>query len=108
MSIVTMTNAAAARLSTMNQRSPNQFIRLSTKASGCSGYKYLLDLVDKVGAHDECVKHEDATIYVDPASLMHVLGTRIDWVDTGLERKFVFENPMAVSHCGCGESFSVG
>ena len=39
-------------------------------------------------------------------SLMHVLGTTIDWEDNIMGKKFVFKNPNASSQCGCGKSFS--
>lgn len=47
-------------------------------------------------------------VYVEPGALMHIIGTRMHWKDTDLVSEFVFENPNATGHCGCGESFSVG
>jgi Fe-S cluster assembly iron-binding protein IscA len=46
-------------------------------------------------------------VYIDPRALMHIIGTRMDYVDTDLASEFVFENPNAKGTCGCGESFNV-
>jgi iron-sulfur cluster assembly protein len=46
-------------------------------------------------------------VYVDPASLAAIDGTRIDLVRSGLNESFRFENPNVSGECGCGESFTV-
>lgn len=38
---------------------------------------------------------------------MHIVGTRMDWVNNDLVSEFVFENPNAKGVCGCGESFNI-
>ena len=37
---------------------------------------------------------------------MHVWGTTIDWRKDIMGETFHFENPEAVSKCGCGTSFT--
>ena len=39
-------------------------------------------------------------------SLIHLLGTEIDWKKDIMGESFHFNNPMAKSKCGCGTSFS--
>jgi iron-sulfur cluster assembly protein len=46
-------------------------------------------------------------VIIDPAALMHVIGTKMDFVSDKLRSEFVFENPNAKGECGCGESFNV-
>ena len=46
-------------------------------------------------------------IFIDPASVMFLLGTQMDYVEDKLQSGFVFKNPNEKSRCGCGESFSV-
>ena len=55
---------------------------------------------------DEIVKVDDYEIHVCNSSLMHLLGTKIDWKEDIMGQGFHFENPMAQSKCGCGTSFS--
>jgi len=44
---------------------------------------------------------------VDKKSLPLMDGTTLDYQRKGLNWEFVFNNPKATYHCGCGESFTV-
>ena len=46
------------------------------------------------------------SIHVCGKSLMHILGTEIDWQNDIMGQTFKFNNPMAASSCGCGTSFN--
>lgn len=107
MDVISLTNAAVDRVKKMCELTPGKVVRLSTAKGGCAAYKYVFDFADAPGAHDEKASRDGATVYVDPLSLMSVFGTVVDFQDDGVEAKFVFNNPMEVSRCGCGESFSV-
>jgi iron-sulfur cluster assembly protein len=45
-------------------------------------------------------------IHICGKSLMHVVGTHIDWEKDIMGESFKFDNPMAKSSCGCGTSFT--
>lgn len=45
-------------------------------------------------------------VFVGSRALLHVIGTEMDYVEDDLQAGFVFNNPMAKSTCGCGESFT--
>lgn len=47
-------------------------------------------------------------ILIEPNALMHIVGTRMDYVEDRLKSEFVFQNPNAKGECGCGESFTTG
>ncbi len=82
-------------------------IRLSVKPSGCSGYMYILDLVDTGQNDDLQMQVDDVMLLIDKASLPILSGTEIDYVKEGINRQVKFINPNATSECGCGESFTV-
>jgi iron-sulfur cluster assembly accessory protein len=85
-----------------------QAVRLSVKESGCTGFKYVVDLVLEPGAQD--VRYPlapDLELLIDRDSLNVVSGTQIDYVTEGVNRQLKFLNPNAKDYCGCGESFSV-
>ncbi|MBT3628768.1 MAG: iron-sulfur cluster assembly accessory protein, partial [Rhodospirillaceae bacterium] len=44
---------------------------------------------------------------VDPAAIMFLIGTELDFKEEKLSSGFVFNNPNVTSTCGCGESFTV-
>lgn len=82
-------------------------VRLSVKPSGCSGYMYILDLVNADSGEDLKMQVDDVTFLIDKGSLPILSGTEIDYVKEGINRQVKFINPNATSECGCGESFTV-
>ncbi len=85
-----------------------QAVRLSVKQSGCTGYMYVVDLVQHAQADDLHLPLADGLeLLIDQGSLPVVTGTEIDYVTEGLNRQLRFLNPNAKDFCGCGESFSV-
>ena len=83
-------------------------LRVGIVKSGCSGWAYLVDLVQEPAEDDMAFPMDDElTIYVDPKSYAAVRGTQIDYIRDGISKRLHFENPNVTSACGCGESFSV-
>lgn len=83
-------------------------IRLSVKQSGCTGWMYVVDLVETGAANDLHVPlSEGVDLLIDPSALAVVGGTEIDYVTEGVNRQLKFNNPRVKDYCGCGESFSV-
>ena len=105
---VTMTEAALKHFAKALEGNVGQMVRLSTRESGCTGYAYVLDLVDDSMA-DDVVLHpgESVTLAVAPDALAILRGTEIDYVAEGVNSVVKFNNPNVVAECGCGESFSV-
>ncbi|KAF2282641.1 hypothetical protein GH714_043447 [Hevea brasiliensis] len=60
---------------------------------------------DEKGKFDELVEEKGVNILIDPKALMHVIGTKMDFVDDKLRSEFIFINPNSKGQCGCGESF---
>lgn len=91
----------------LEERGGGLGIRVIVQSSECSGMAYRLVFVDVAEENDEVFESHGATIYVDPKSLAWLEGTVIDFVQTGEESGFAFNNPNVSSQCGCGESFYV-
>ncbi|MDO1528028.1 iron-sulfur cluster assembly accessory protein [Fulvimonas sp. R45] len=106
---ITITPAASQRMRQFLERDPAAAgIRFGVKRTGCSGFGYVVDLADSVGADDRLVEVDGVPVVVDSKSLPLVDGTVIDFRRQGLNAGFVFHNPNATGECGCGESFTVG
>ena len=84
------------------------YLRVAVKGGGCSGFSYMLDLVDDTERtdNDEEQESQGVKILIDNRSLLYLDGTQIDFKDEVMQRGFVFKNPNATSSCGCGSSFS--
>ena len=68
-----------------------QAVRLSVKESGCTGFKYVVDLVSEPDEQDlRYPLAQDLVLLVDRASLGVVTGTRIDYVTEGVNRQLKF------------------
>ncbi|WRX24754.1 FeS cluster biogenesis - like 3 [Theobroma cacao] len=62
-------------------------------------------LTEEKGKFDELIEDKGVRILIDPKALMHVIGTKMDFVDDKLRSEFIFINPNSKGLCGCGESF---
>ena len=91
----------------LEERGGGLGIRIIVQSSECSGMAYRLVFVDAPEDNDEVFESHGAKIYVDPKSLAWLEGTVVDFVQTGEESGFAFNNPNVSSQCGCGESFYV-
>jgi iron-sulfur cluster assembly accessory protein len=56
---------------------------------------------------DEEIDSDGVKMLIDAGAIMHVLGTKMDYVEDDVRSEFVFVNPNAQGTCGCGESFSI-
>jgi iron-sulfur cluster assembly protein len=104
-----LTPAAEARIAELMGRAPEGAVgvKLSTPRRGCSGLAYSVDYVTEEKPFDERIETPGGTFYVDGASILYLIGSRMDWKEDDFTAGFVFENPNAKGMCGCGESFTV-
>ncbi len=105
---VSVTDTARRHFLQQCQQAGHAAVYLSLKESGCTGYMYVLDLVDEAPEHSLAVRLDgDVRLYIARAALPYLQGTVIDYVRNGLNRELQFQNPNAGDYCGCGESFSI-
>jgi iron-sulfur cluster assembly accessory protein len=103
-----MTANAARRIREIAaQEPPETALRVSVEGGGCSGFQYKFDLVQAREADDIAIERDGATVLVDPISLEYMGGSVIDYVDDLIGAQFKIKNPLAVTSCGCGTSFTV-
>ena len=107
--VVSLTDAAAARLKEIMTAAEEGFIgvRVGVKNAGCAGMEYTMDYVAEKGEHDEVVEDQGVTIFIDPAAILFLLGSTVDYQVDKLAAKFVFDNPNQTDACGCGESVTI-
>ena len=99
--------AAARRLTKVLAASPGAALRISVNGGGCSGFQYAFE-IDANRADDDFVATRDGvSVVVDPSSLEMMRGSELDFVDDLMGQAFKVKNPNAVASCGCGVSFSI-
>ncbi len=105
---ISLTTAAADRVRTfLSRRGHGLGLRLGVKKTGCSGFAYVVNYADDIGANDLVFEDNGVKVIVDRDSLGYIDGTQVDFVKQGLNEAFRFRNPNVKGECGCGESFTV-
>lgn len=106
--VVTLTNAAAERVRALMAGNPNALgLRIGIKKGGCAGMEYTMTVAETKEPHDEVVEDEGAVLLIEPAAIMYLLGTEMDYKTDVLASQFVFNNPNQQGACGCGESVNL-
>lgn len=105
---LTVTEAAQEHFRKQLADEADKAIRLSVKESGCTGYKYVIDIVEQEEGGDVALTLDNGVkLFVAPDAMGMMRGTQIDYTREGLNRTLKFINPNVADECGCGESFSV-
>ena len=81
-------------------------LRVAVAAGGCSGFEYRLEFEGNPDEQQDFVKEfHGVRVTVDKKSAEILGATEIDFKEDLMSRSFVFNNPLAVRTCGCGNSF---
>lgn len=106
--VMTLTDAAADRVRQIVAQRPGVVgLRIGVKKGGCAGMEYALTWAEERGKFDEVVEEKGVKILIDPAAILYLLGTEMDYKVDKLASQFVFNNPNQTSACGCGESVNL-
>jgi iron-sulfur cluster assembly protein len=106
--VMTLSDAAAARVSALIAGKPGvKALKIGVKKGGCAGMEYTMTWAEEIGKFDEIVEDKGAVVLIDPAAIMYLIGTEMDYKTDKLSSQFVFNNPNQKSACGCGESVNL-
>jgi len=107
--VVTLTDAAAARMQEIMDGADEKFIgvRIGVKNGGCAGMEYEMSYATEAKPLEEVVEENGVKVLIDPKAILFLIGTEIDFVADKLSQRFVFRNPNQTDACGCGESVTI-
>ena len=108
--MIQVSDSAARQVHFLRERdklTKDDFLRVSVKEGGCSGFSYKLDFDKLKNGNDKMFNPNGVELIVDSKSLLYLMGMTLNF-DGGLNGKgFTFSNPNASKTCGCGFSFNV-
>lgn len=107
--VMTFTDNAASKVQSLITEEGNDKLKLRVYVTGggCSGFQYGFAFEEDIKEDDTIIENKGASLVVDPLSYQYLVGSRIDYVE-GLEgSRFIVDNPLATTTCGCGASFSI-
>lgn len=104
-----LTEAAARKVTNLvtEEGNPKLKLRVYVTGGGCSGFQYGFSFDEAVNEDDTVISNAGADLLVDALSIQYLAGAKVDYVEGLQGSRFVVENPMATTTCGCGMSFSV-
>lgn len=107
--MIRITDAAADRVRALMARSaePVAGLRVGVSQRGCSGMSYVVEYAAAQRPLEEVIEDKGVKLFIDPAAVMFLIGTELDYTEDKLQSGFVFRNPNEKGRCGCGESFRV-
>ena len=106
--MVSVTDSAAVKLKgIMGEKELEGYaLRVFVQGGGCGGMQYGMTFDNQPREGDQVFEASHGMkVYVDPNSMDHMDGSKIDYLDDLVGGGFHIENPKAVSSCGCGSSF---
>lgn len=106
---IMFTDSAARKVQALVDDEGNEHLKLRVYVTGggCSGFQYGFTFDDTVAEDDTIIERKGVGMLVDSLSYQYLVGSTVDYTE-GLEgSKFIVNNPLATSTCGCGSSFSI-
>ena len=105
---ITMTDFAIQKVSQImkKRQAPDQYLMISLKSGGCSGFMYSYDFISEPNDRDKVFDFGEVKICIDIKSYLFLNGMEIDYEEDLLKSGLVFNAPQAQRSCGCGESIS--
>lgn len=92
-----VTAAATAQIKRILEQEAlsEQAVKVAIAERSATGFQYQLEFVDRADKRegDLVLEHEELVFFVDGASVDALVGTTLDYVDTGFSAGFKFDNP---------------
>ena len=107
--IIKLSDNAASRIKEImsGAQKDSLGVRVSIKSGGCAGMSYVMEYSKEINPNDEVVEDKGVKVFIDPAAVMYLLGTEMDYKKEEFSSSFVFNHPNETARCGCGESFKI-
>ena len=106
--IIKLSDKAAERIKSILLKDKTSLgVRIGVKSGGCAGMSYVMEYAKSQNPNDELIEDKGVKVFIDPAAMIYLIGTEMDYKEEEFSSSFVFNNPNETERCGCGESFKV-
>ena len=107
--IIKLSDNAVNRIKEIMSKAENSTIgvRVGVKSGGCAGMSYIMEYAKDIRPNEEIIEDKGVKVFIDPAAIIYLLGTEMDYKQEKFSSQFVFKNPNETERCGCGESFKI-
>lgn len=96
------------RLALVKRNTPDAALRVGIRGGLCSGFGYVLEFCDDSPREKDLVfQFNNVKVFIDKKSIIYLNGAELDWEKKLMSQGFKFNNPNAISSCGCDKSFDV-
>ena len=108
MSII-ITDLAREYIGKLLNKYPDVVLVVGYDSTGCSGHKYTFSLCSesKIPENVESIDVPNGRVIVSPESIEGLSNATLDLHVDGFDQYLVWDNPSAISSCGCGDSFQL-
>ena len=105
--VIKLSDNAAIRIKNIMSKAKKSVVgvRGEVKSGGCAGMSYVMEYAEDVKPNEEVIEDKGVKVIVDPAAIIYLLGTEMDYREENFSSQFVFKNPNETERCGCSESF---
>ena len=107
--VIKLSDSAADRIKEIISKAEKETlgVRVGVKSGGCAGMEYVLEYAKNINPGDEVIEEKGVKVFIDPAAIIYLIGTEMDYKKEEFSSSFVFNNPNETERCGCGESFKI-
>lgn len=82
-------------------------LRVFVTGGGCSGFQYGFTFDEDIAEDDTIIEHDGVKVLVDALSIQYLAGSTVNFQEDLGGARFIIDNPLAESTCGCGASFAI-
>lgn len=109
MGMIHLSQSAISEIQRIKAKHPNPaaMFRLGVQAGGCADFYYTLALDPIQTSSDQIFSCDGVQVVIDSQSLQYLENLNLDYSEDLMGGGFRFDNPQALSNCGCGNSFSI-
>ena len=63
---------------------------------------YVMEYAKDIKPNEEVIEDKGVKVLIDPAAIIYLIGTEMDYKKEKFSSQFVFKNPNETERCGCG------